>query len=274
MHKKTFKITDLFITSWTDKEKRPTLSPQQMAMLIDYRYKLDDAKIQKDAKAVGHWSIMILQILRINKSAVSRITVDQVVDCINDIHFFRSPWYFFPDINRELFYAPDEYMHDRTIEQLCYADSAFTKFFVMEDLMSQAHPPMDGGTLSEFELDELIAILYTIPAKFNLDQITDRAKLVNNLPDYLKSLILHSYANIRDYTVKRYPNLFPRAPIVEGQKPKPVHSGPQWRDLLFDFAETEAFKGFDRAKETRIYTALDYLEKKSIQAVEINRNQQ
>jgi hypothetical protein len=269
--KQAYKISDLFITSWSDKLGQPTLTTEQMAALVDYRYRLDDAITRQDAQAEGHWSIMILRLLRVNKSVVSRITVEQVVDCINDITFIRDPWYFFPPVDNSMWSAPDEYMHDRTIEQLCYADSAFTKFQVLEHELRNAHPPQDGGPLSEFEIEELISVLYTKAEDFDSRYIADRAKLVRTLPFTVKAVVLHTYANIRDYIVDRYPNLFPKSEADASSSRAPIYSGPKWRDLLFDFAETEAFKGFDRARSTMIYTALDYLEKKTIDAAEFKR---
>jgi hypothetical protein len=251
-NKRTYKISDLFISSWSDKEGQPTLTTKQMAELLDFRYRLDDAKIRQDSKAEGYYTIMILRLLRIDKSAVSRISVEQVVDCINDLTFFRNPWYFFPSCSNAYFESPDEYMHDRTIEQLMYADSAYTKYLVLQWSVKQ------GAIISEKELnaylDELITVIYTAESQFD------------------SAIILHTYANIREYIVKRYPNLFPKTESTGKEEQPPVHTGPMWRDLIFDFSETEAFKGFDKARQARIYTALDYLEKKTKDAKELKLN--
>src|SRR5687768_9876977 len=130
MAKKSYTISDLFHTYWLDQDGEPTLTPKEMAMVIDMRHNLDTARANKDHLKVGFYSIQLLRILRRNKSAVAKINVEQVVDCINDISFIREPWYFFPKVAEGIFHAPDEYMHDRNFEQLCYADGSFTKFLI------------------------------------------------------------------------------------------------------------------------------------------------
>lgn len=265
---KQYNISDLFITSWLDQEGNPTLSPEDHARVLEIRHKLDTAKADKKDDVAGLYSILMLRILRKKKDAVSKINVDQVVDCINDINFFREPWYFFPKSAKGIFQAPDEKMHDRNFEQLVYADSAFTKFLIMD---------REKDPTAVRILDELIAILYNDPEEFKPEHISDRAKLVADLQDHQKALILATYAHIREYIVERCPNLFPKPNTSpagepdqsEGQIEGVQHTGPMWRKLLYCFAETEAFKGYDRARTAKIYDALDYLEQKTIEASEL-----
>lgn len=266
---KQYTISDLFITAWQDQDKKPTLNPEHMAIVLELRHKLDQAIAENNHDLAGMFSIQMLRILRRDKSAVSKINIEQAVDCINDINFFREPWYFFPAGSKGIFHEPDEYMHDRNFEQLCYADSAFTKFLILE----KAKDPS-----SMRELDELIAILYTKPDEFKVEFIGDRTNLVKQLRDHEKALILHTYVNIREYIVERFPNLFPKPPEDSGDNPEVqkldyniVHTGPMWRKLLYNFAETEAFKGYDNARTARVYEALEYLELKTIEAAELSR---
>lgn len=263
----TYKISDLFVTSWQNERGQPTLPPEEMAKVISIRYDLDRAIEKNDAAAVGYYSIAMLRVLRKDTSAVAKINEEQVVDCINDIKFFRTPWYFFPP-GRGVFQAPDEYMHNRTFEQLVYADSAFTKYLKLEEDLKNAHPPQNGSFVSEAAFNEFVAILYTPAETFNSKDIDRLSKLARQLKDYEKSLILHTYANIREYVTKRCPTLFPKPAGGDAANQKVVHSGPMWQALLFDFAETEAFKGYDRARTAYIYDALDYLERKMKQSIE------
>jgi hypothetical protein len=259
---KQYTISDLFINSWTTPDKKPTLSPKDMAALVTLRYQLDQAIADESLHMRGFYSIKILALLRKNKSAVAKINIDQSVDCINDITFFREPWYFFPNVTGDAFAAPDEYMHDRFFEQLVYADSAFSRYCVLEDQLRNAHPSMDGHRLSTIELDNLIAVLYTRPEMFNSRKISDRADLVASLDPDFKFLVFHTYANIREYIVKRCAHLFPAPSSTPAEERKIVWTGPMWRNLMFDFSETEAFSGFDRARTAYVYDALDYLDKK------------
>lgn len=261
---KTYSISDLFITAWQDDHKNPTLRPQEMARVIELRYNLDKAIADHDDVRFGFYAIALLRILRKNKSAVAKITEEQVVDCIHDLTFIREPWYFFPASGNTMFVAPDEYMHDRTIEQFAYADSAFTKYLKMEEQFRMAHPPVDGNYMSIATLNEFIAILYTPADQFQPKDIGARGKLVAGLSESVKALVFHTYANIREYAMKRCPTLFPKS---ESKGPaEVVYTGKMWRDLLFDFSETEAFKGYDQARNASMYDALDYLEKKTHEA--------
>lgn len=267
---KTYSISDLFITSWLDQLKKPTLTTEQMATVISVRYNLDKAIKENNLTNIGFYAIAMLRLLRKNKSAVAKINEEQVVDCINDITFFREPWYFFPQVAAGIFQAPDEYMHDRYFEQLVYADSAFTKYLKQEEDLKHAHPSQEGSFISEETLNEFVAILYTRPEEFKSKEITDRARLVSQLKDYEKAVIFHTYANVREYIVHRCPSLFPKPDHQAIDTAPVVYTGKMWRTLLFDFSETEAFKGFDRARTAYIYDAMDYLEKKMKESIEQN----
>jgi len=266
---KSYSISDLFITAWQDQSKRPTLTTEEMATVIGLRHSLDQAREENNLVNIGYYSIMMLRTLRKDKSAVAKMNEEQVVDCINDISFFREPWYFFPPVAIGAFQAPDEYMHDRNFEQFVYADSTFTKYLKLEEDLKRAHPSQEGCFISVETMNDFVAILYTRPEEFNVPEISTRARLGARMKDYEKAVIFHTYANVREYILGRCPSLFPKPEgKQEPAKKQVVYTGKMWRNLLFDFSETEAFKGYDRARTAYIYDAMDYLEKKMKDSIE------
>lgn len=255
---KKYEIADLFKSSWLSPEGEQWLKSQEIAQLISYRDNLYEAKKSSKWDTYGYWAIQILRLLRRKKNAVAKITVEQAVDCIDDLNFFRTPWYFFPEGNNR-FPSPDEYMHDRTFEQLTYADSAYTKYLVTAHMMNQAHPPCDP--ISHHYEDELIGILYTSPDEWCSTKISTRTAIAANLPYFQKVVIFHTYANVREYIMHRCPDLFLNASAENesGSKIVPIHTGPMWRRIHQDLAATPQFQGMDKAAMAPIYPALDLL---------------
>lgn len=254
---KTYKISDLFFTSW---KQLPT---GYHAQIIDLRYKLNTAKLQEMWGAYGHLAIQILRILRKNKTLVAKITLEQAVDCLNDLKFIHEPWYHFPPGEDSLFIAPDEYMHDRTFNQFVYSDAEFTKFCVLDYQGKESRKP-DEMQLNR-AINKLIGILYTAPERFDERKILSRAGTVDQkMTPAEKAVVLHTYANVREYIVKeRCPNLFPSS---SGDGPaKPVYTGKMWLNLRYDLSETPSFQGLDAAKNAWLYDALDLLEKKALE---------
>lgn len=260
---KTYKISDLFYTSWAQ------LVPRQMAQIIDLRLQLNQAKNDERWQLVGHLTIALLRVLRKDKSLVAKINEEQAVDCLNDIKFIHQPWYHFPPGENFLFKEPDEYMHNRTFNQFIFADAEFTKFCVLDHKARTA----GAGALQAIQYDtdirlainKLIGILYTPADKFDEKLIHDRACTVDQkLNQAEKAVVLHTYANIREYIVKqRCPNLFPSSEGSEDQTP--VYTGKMWLNLRYDLSETPSFPGLEVAKTAWLYDALDLLEKKAIE---------
>jgi hypothetical protein len=259
---KSYPITSLFHTTWE------TLTPRQMIDILDIRESWKQAKAEGQLKAAGYYSIMLLRELRKNKNLVSKINVEQAVDCINDLKFIHEPWYFFPVpafsfspsvLNHATaptahFTPPGEKMHNRNFSQLVYADAAFSRYCVLD------HKKLDG-TINA--INELVAVLYTSADEFNDQDIIYRAGLVGELlKDWQKALILYTYANCRLSFIERCPNLFPGSGPSDKPSP-PTYTGKMWQNLRYDLAETPAFQGFNVAGNANLYDALDYLEKKA-----------
>ena len=275
---KKYKISDLFKTSWAE------LTEAEMILLIDFSTALQS--VDPESKEYGLIVINILRTLRKNKSAVAKIELEQAVDCFNDIVFFRRttkgsfrmPWYFFPvgdfKLHGQEFCRPDMSgelpMYNRSFDQLVYADSAFSAFCLLNNQYSQTQDKQTGIDMDQ-AVNALIAILYTRCRDFNPAEMDLKAKLVPiklSMPQ--RTLILHTYANIRELIMDRLPNLFPKVATEEDEDTDPVIqvTGPMWMNLRYDLAETDAFKGFDTARNALIYDALDYLEKKAREANE------
>jgi hypothetical protein len=251
---KPYSIAELFYTKWQH------LTYSQMMTVIDLRYRLDQAKKEELWKSYGYFSIMILRELRKNKRLVAKINERQAVDCLNDLAFIREPWYFFPNVGGGLL-APDEYMHNLIFNQLVYADAAFTRYCVKQYRAKQTNTEAD----TEAEINELIGILYT-PANLFDDKLIDyRASMACELKPYIKALILHTYANVREYISKRCPALFNIKKNEEPTETPPMYTGKMWQTILFNLSETPTFPGLEKAEKASLYKALDYLEQKAIE---------
>ncbi|HMG90759.1 MAG TPA: hypothetical protein VK589_11890 [Chryseolinea sp.] len=261
---KTYHISDLFKTSWDQ------VSPKEMATVIDMKIKMQRANEQGLHQAAGHYAIMILKALRKNEGLVSKINVEQAVDCINDLEFIHQKWFTFPEIkfSDSTFCNPPTHLKNHTLGQLYWIDSLFSKFLMQEYYDGRAHPPQTPSTMAEMFLDEMIAVIYTHPDQFDEKVITERGKeigrIINN--DY-RVCMLYGYANVKEFILAEFPLTFPRLEDEdETQNPvsnkPPVDSEPMWQNILFDLSESPAYPGMDRAKKAPMYEALNYLEKK------------
>jgi hypothetical protein len=266
---KSFKISDLFITDWLTADKKPALSLKDMELAIYHRDKVKHFVKEKLHGTAGHHSIMLLRLLRKDKKNVAKINLLQAVDCVNDLTFLHTPWYFFPvpsfsfSAGEKRFTAPADKMEDRSFEQLVFADAAFSKYCI-NDFKFRHGQTMDANLLDEGSVDELIAVLYQTPAEFNDKNILADAKLISwKLNTTQKTLILHTYANIREYIVNTHPNLFPRGEETEEQERHPVYTGKQWVDLMYDLAESNVFPSLQTASKAEVYKALYWLNKKA-----------
>jgi len=274
---KEYQVSDLFYTSWSH------LTQKQIITMIE----LSDAlrMLQPGTTEHGLVLINILRTLRKNKHLVSKLEVEQAVDIFNDIQFFlrnadgsfKTPWLFFPvesfTINGFEFRSPthsDLPLFYHTFQQLVYADSAFSAFCLLNYQLTNKEG--DERTLLadiDSALNSLIAVLFTLPEDFDIADMEVRARLVPlKLNIAKRSLVLHTYANVRQFIVNRCPHLFPSPPAGgEGAGGEvPTFTGPMWMSLRYDLAKTEVFKGFKTASDARIYDALDFLEKELIDA--------
>jgi hypothetical protein len=266
------KNTDLFKTTWEE------LTLKEFLQMVEVGEAL--TKVDRSSDDFGYLLIHTLRTLRKNHSVVAKLIEGQVVDCFEDITFFRrddkgnfrTPWFFFPvgdfQVNGREFIRPDLIsglpMYNRSFDQLVFADAAFTNFCALNYEHART-PNANLAALMDECINGLIAILYTDPVAFNRATIDDDAKLVPlKLDPGIRSLILHTYANVRGFIIQRYPSLFP--------KPKedddaghlaPVRTGPMWEQLEMDLADTPAFAGYKTACTALIHDALSYLDKKA-----------
>lgn len=273
-----YTVPDLFFTKWDQ------LNPGQMSLIIELTDQL--RLLEKGSKNWGLVVISILRNLRKNKSLVSQLEVEQAVDCFNELEFilrnpdgsFRTPWYFFPvagfKSNEFVFLQPvrtDLPLFYHTFQQLVYADSAFSAFCLLNYQYNKTdHDDVLTRKQQERDMDEalcsLIAVLYTSPDDFDIADMEVRARhipLKMNIRQ--RSLLLLTYANVRQFITDRCPNLFPKPIKKSEEEQPPVFSGPIWMNLRYDLAKTEVFKGFKTASDARIYDALDFLEKETIE---------
>jgi hypothetical protein len=257
---KTLAVADIFFNSWAE------LNWKQAIELLSERNKIAQAQAEGLHGVAGHRIFITLRLLAKDKKLFKKLNADQLLDVYTDMAWIHQPWYTFhiqalamPD--KFLIYAPDEYMHNCIFKQLVHADALFSKYLIANDVK---------------DLHRLIAVLYQFTYNFkelpfnpdHMDRMADEIARV--IKPGQAELILHTYANIREYITKRCPNLFPivhpsKADDLANSKPM-QYTGPMWQSIHFDLAETEAFKGFETSGNTRIYDALDYLEQKAIAA--------
>lgn len=280
MTKKQVKLSELFISDWSE-----LTSVAQMIKLINYSEAL--MKMEAGSAEYGHLAIQVLILLRKKKTVVAKLTLEQAVDCFNALTFyhrnstggFKTPWFFFPigtfrtSIRTQIkkFERPEIIgglpMYNRTFDQLVYADSEYSKFCLAHHQYQVAPSAALEKEMSD-RVCGLIAVLYRDPEHFTPEESERLAGAIPGaLAIYNRALILHTYANVRGFIINRYPNLFPPSEDDEaGANPIPVLTGPMWMDLRYDLAETDAFKGLQTARDARIYDALDYLDKKALEA--------
>lgn len=288
-----YQISQLFKTSWQE------LTLRQMLEVVALSGQL--SLFEEGSKDYGLTVISILRALRKNKNLVSKIDVEQAVDCFNDINFFKrtpkgefvTPWLYFPIKKFQkkfhgigvTYYRPemsgDLPMYNRSFDQLVFADTAFSTFCATNHLWNTSSEFMDDKAkkIYQDEMNEsicaLIAVLYTDHKDFDAGRVAEEVVPIvkRKLKPEERVMLLHTFANIRTFLIARCPNLFPQQEKddddeSDDEKPTPVSTGQMWMNLRYDLAETSAFEGFDTARNAMIYDALDYLERRAIQAAE------
>jgi hypothetical protein len=158
-------------------------------------------------------------------------------------------------------------MYDRSFDQLVFADTAFSRFCILNaKFLAGERTPQIEKDMDDL-VNALIGILFTKPEDFDAADLEVYTKIIPlHFNSTKRSLVLHTYANVRGFIIRMYPNLFPTsAAPEEGAEPGTKDTGPMWMNLRYDLAETDAFKGFDTARKALIYDALGYLDKKATQ---------
>jgi hypothetical protein len=270
---KSVKITDIFKTRWEE------LNAKEIIDVISISEKLHQTE-DKASQQYGILVISMLRLLRRDKRMVSKIDEEQAVDCFNDITFFNrnqhgeflTPWLHFPipgfNFDSKRFREPEKIgglpMYNLIFDQLVYADAAFSNFCVMNHEYQKFYSKELKKEMDE-NVNGLIGVLYTPPEAFDPVNIDMHANIVSlKLNTLERALILHTYANIRNFIMDRCTNLFPRQEEENDLPPAaPVQTGPMWMNLRYDLAETEAFKSLQTARKALIYDALDYLDRKA-----------
>ena len=233
--RKTYKVSDLFYDSYQQ------LSARRLAELAVLRraWMLAVEKEGIESPEYGVLSIGIMRSIRKSPLLVDKINVDQMVDCFNDLTFLKQPWYFFPNFIRPTnAYHPDEYFHDRTFDHFIHADHEFSK----------------GNAAG------VAACLYFHDhGHFNPDKLADNIKHIEQAwSKWQIELVMHTYANVREWITKRCKNLFPPSPSGEGRGE--VATGPMWTELKQRTAELRLTWKDPNGKETNYVGHARYLE--------------
>ncbi len=244
---KTFEIDQLFHTTWE------SLKPFQAIAVLRLK-NLIAAGINSEEK--GRFKFMLLEMLATAKGIrlLRNLSKVQVLDIVEDLSFINDLWYHFHLKSIGESKSPEEKMHDCTFNQLVFADAAYSKFAIATH---QNNPDVNDY------LNELIAALYC-KGIFQPDNMEQHKKLIESkLTLDEKLLILHTYANIRQFIIDRCPHLFPKPKIDLTEVAEPVYTGEMWMDLRYDLAKSSVFSGLEVVKSANLYEALDYLEKES-----------
>jgi len=235
---KTYKVGDLFYTSWKQ------LSARQHAEVFALSKAVEG--ISKEDQQYGFTLIALMRKLRKNWRLTDRIDEMQMLDCYHDLDFLKQPWGYFREKELHNFFAPDDDMERHTFDHFIYADNEFTLFIVTQDVKYLAR---------------LAATLY----RYNNEVVFEREKieargeyLLRKLKPWQLNLIYFTYAHIRESIVKRCRHLLPTEEETEGAKPR--STGAMWMQLKHRLSETTAFAGFDVAGKANVYDALDYMD--------------
>lgn len=233
---KVYSVSDLFYTSWHQ------LSVKKHAEVYALLQMLEQA--EKGSVRYGALLINILRLLRRKYWVGDRINEEQAVDIFNDLTFLHEPWYYFPAIDNKGLVKPDEKMARHTLDHFIYADNEYSSFLAMRD---------------DKYLRRLLVTLYM--ATFDKEAVEDLAHRVW-LEDHKLTLVFFTYAQIREFVMKRCKTLLPKGPKPkEDETPEPIRpTGSMWLKIKHRLSETPAFQGFDTAGKAGMYDALDYLE--------------
>lgn len=252
-------VSDIFYTSWDQ------LTPQQAIQVILLKQKLDQLEKSEYYEQMGQVRYVLLTLLCKKDKVMKKLNELQLNDIAEDLNlFWMQPFYFFhiQGIKAKDFtyYSPGEKMHDLTFFHLVYADAYFTRYLISED---------------KHILDQMIAVLYHPNTEgdrweLNLKNIEPMAKDIGEvLHPHEKLLIMTSYGHIRNFLIQRCPTLIP--PDPDGESAEVQYTGESWRDIMYDLSETPAYQGMEKAKNAPLIEALDYLEKKAIEARELKQ---
>lgn len=259
-------VSDVFVDSWDS--LREEKGGNKIIKVMRYLQVMRVAWEKQELMQYGYYVRIVLKILAKKgmKPILKRLDPEQLVDIFNDIQMLKSPWFFFPNpvikCEGTLFMAPDERLSNIDYNNWKFADAKFTKYLI--------HKNNGEVTEARQELDKLIACLYVPEAPsrdFLESSIEAHARLLDEqMKEWEKLLACETFGHIRTSIVKREKALFPKVKGKTNDDSEVNYTGEMWKDLHYDLADTEAFKGYEAAGKANIYHALDYLNKKAKEA--------
>ena len=238
---KEYTVSDLFFTKWQD------LKPKAHAIAYACH---SAARATNAAKPeYGHLLINTLRPLRKRPLLVDKINVEQAIDIYNDLKFLNEPWYYFPAIGTlKHFIPPAEKMARHTFDHFIYSDNEYSLYIVTGDALY---------------LRRLLVTLYQMPCDtyFDKECVEEReAAIRGKVKDWQLNLVFFTYAQIREFVMKRCRTLMPKPIVSAEEEVKPTPTGPMWLKLKHRLSETPAYPGMEKAARANMYEALDYLE--------------
>ena len=247
-------VPDIFHTSWAE------LSHRQAIQIMLIKSKIEWLAKAEYYEAMGEMEHAQLVILCKDQAFLKKLSQDQEFDVWKDLAFINEPWYFFHIAairgKEHVYFSPMEKIHDLTFQHLVYADANFSKYLITEEtvylekLISILYHPSDGDDRWPLITENIEPMAIDIGKRIHPHE---------------KQLIMVTYSHIRSSILQRCPTLFNVDGSEDDDEGKIEYTGEMWRNLLFDLSETPAFQGMQIAKDTPIYEALDYLEKKAIE---------
>lgn len=251
---KTYKVSDLFYTSW-----------QQIgARKLAEGYTAYSALLGSEpgSEEYGKHLIFTLRALRRSPMLVDKINVPQAVDIFNEIApALAKPWLNFPQqrlaIRFDFLFAPHEKMGNRTFDHLLYADSCLMKILTERDPAKQHE-----------QLVRLAAILYIRAGEREFNERVVMAKMLylqKSLADWQLQSVFYTFGHIKKYIVDGCQHLFGGSPqpLSESEGLKISDSLPMWTEIKFALAESGVFGNFDEVGKTDLYKVINYLESRA-----------
>lgn len=240
---KTYTVSDLFYNNYSQLSTRKLaeLAPVRRAWLDMIKKENIETHDDESLPQYGLLSIAVLRTLRKSPLLVDKINVEQAVDCLNDLTFLKDGWHFFPQFIRPTnAYHPEEYFHNRTFDHFIHADHEFSK----------------GNAAG------VAACLYFHDhGHFNPDKLAVNIRHIQQTwHEWQIQLVMHTYANVREWITKRCKNLFGPSPSAEGAQRADEVTGPMWTELKQRTAELRLTWKDPNGTETNYVGHARYLE--------------
>ena len=237
---KVYAVDDLFFTSWKD------LDDITHARVFTLQQAL--TAMDKSNPQYGYALIASLRLLRKRPLLVDKINVPQAVDIYNDLKFLREPWYYFPEIPNDLTAVkPDDHMARSSFDQFIYADNEFSTYLINED---------------KKHLRRLAVTIYAPRGEeiFDAQTVETREASLQNIDEDLLMQMFFTFMQVRNFVMKRYKRLLPKAAASDDEDRKPSPTGAMWHEIKHQVVRTNVFGTFKETGQSRMYDVLDHLE--------------